>query len=136
MADCIFCKIAKGEIPSATVFENDDVRVIMDIGPAAKGHAIMLAKKHIPNIYELDPEDAAKIFSVAPKIAKAVQKTTGADGINVLQNNGEASGQTVFHLHVHFIPRFKGDSVQVGWKPGEYADGEAAKLAEEIKKNI
>ena len=136
MADCIFCKIANGEIPSATVFENDDVRVIMDIAPAAKGHAILLAKKHVANMFELDADTAGRIFSVVPKVAKAVKEATGADGLNVLQNNGEAAGQTVFHLHVHFIPRFDGDSVKVGWKPGSYADGEAAEIAEKIKKLI
>lgn len=136
MSDCIFCKIANGEIPSATIFENEDVRVILDIAPAAKGHAILLPKKHMANMFETDAETAAKIFSVVPKVAKGLNEELGCDGMNILQNNGEAAGQTVFHLHVHFLPRFKGDTVKVGWKQGSYADGEAAELAEKIAKKI
>lgn len=136
MDNCIFCKIANGEIPSATIFENEDCRVILDIGPAAKGHAILLVKKHVPNIFEMDADTAAKIFSVVPKVANAIKEVTGCDGMNILQNNGPAAGQTVFHLHIHFIPRFDGDKVAVGWKPGSYADGEAAELAAKIAAKI
>ncbi len=132
MDNCIFCKIIKGDIPSATVFENDDVKVIMDISPAAKGHCILLAKKHVANMFELDAETASKIFSVVPRVASAVKEVTGCDGLNILQNNGEAAGQTVFHLHVHFIPRFKNDTVKMGWETGKYADGEAAEWAAKI----
>ena len=136
MDGCIFCKIANGGIPSATIFENDDVRVIMDINPAAKGHAILLAKKHVADIFELDPETAGRIFSVVPKVATAIKKVTGCDGLNILQNNGSAAGQTVFHLHIHFIPRFGNDKVAVGWKPGAYAEGEAAEIASKIAAEI
>ncbi len=136
MSDCIFCKIANGEIPSATIFENEDVRVILDIAPAAKGHAIMLIKKHAANIFELDPETAGRIFSVVPKIATAIKETTGCDGMNILQNNGTAAGQTVFHLHIHFIPRFDNDTVNVKWATGSYSDGEAGELAKKIAANI
>ncbi len=132
MSDCIFCKIANGEIPSATVFENEDCRVILDIAPAAKGHAIMLVKKHVANIIELDAETAGRIFSVVPKIAAAIKEITGCDGMNILQNNGTAAGQTVFHLHIHFIPRFENDTVNVKWATGSYADGEANELARAI----
>lgn len=132
MDNCIFCKIANGEIPSATIFENEDCRVILDIAPAAKGHAILLVKKHCPNIFEMDAETAGRIFSVVPKVAAAIKEATGCDGMNILQNNGPAAGQTVFHLHIHFIPRFDNDKVAVGWKPGAYEDGEAAALAEKI----
>ncbi len=134
--DCIFCKIANGEIPSATIYEDDDVRVIMDINPAAKGHAIMLSKKHVANAFELDAETSGRIFRNVPKIANAIKEETGCEGMNILQNNGPVAGQTVFHLHVHFIPRYSGDTVSVGWKPGAYADGEAEKLAEKIRKRI
>lgn len=132
MDNCIFCKIANGEIPSATIFENDDVRVILDIAPAAKGHAILLVKKHVANIFELDSETAGRIFSIVPKVAAAIKEVTGCDGMNILQNNGPSAGQTVFHLHIHFIPRFDSDKVMVGWKPGAYEDGEAASLAAKI----
>lgn len=136
MDNCIFCKIANGEIPSATIFENDDVRVILDIGPAAKGHAILLVKKHVANIFELDADTASRIFAVVPKVAAAIKEVTGCDGMNILQNNGPAAGQTVFHLHIHFIPRFENDRVAMGWKPGSYADGEANALAAEIAAKI
>ncbi len=136
MDDCIFCKIANGVIPSATIFENDDVRVIMDINPAAKGHAILLVKKHVANIFELDPDTAGRIFSVVPRVAAAIKKVTGCDGLNILQNNGTAAGQTVFHLHIHFIPRFENDKILMGWKPGSYADGEAAEIAAKIAAEI
>jgi len=134
--DCIFCKIANGDIPSATVYEDELFRAIMDISPANKGHVIILPKNHAANVFELSEEEAAKAFVVAKKVAAGVKAVTGCDGVNILQNNGEAAGQTVFHFHVHVIPRFKGDTVSVGWKQGEYADGEAAELAKKIVENM
>lgn len=136
MDSCIFCKIANGEIPSATIYEDEAVRVILDIAPAAKGHAILLVKKHVANLFELDEQMAGKIFSVVPKVAAAIKEELGCDGMNILQNNGEAAGQTVFHLHIHFIPRWDGDTVDIGWKPGRYADSEAVELAERIAKRV
>lgn len=132
--NCIFCKIIAGEIPSTAVYEDDDFRAILDVNPAARGHVIILPKKHAANIFELEDEEAAKIFPVAKKIATALKKTYQCDGVNVLQNNGEAAGQTVFHLHVHVIPRYYDDDVNIMWKPGETPDLEA--VAEEIKKNL
>lgn len=132
--DCIFCKIIAGEIPSTTVYEDDDFKAILDVNPAARGHVIILPKKHAANIFELEEEDAKKIFPVAAKIAAALKKTYQCDGVNILQNNGEAAGQTVFHLHVHVIPRYYGDGVNIKWQPGETPDLNA--VAEEIKKNM
>ena len=117
--NCIFCKILAGEIPSTAVYEDDDFRAILDVNPAARGHVIILPKNHAANIYELPDEDASKIMVVAKKIATAIEKAYHCDGVNILQNNGEAAGQTVFHLHVHVIPRFKGDTVNIGWKQGD-----------------
>ena len=134
--DCIFCKIAAGIIPSATVYEDDDFRAILDIAPAHKGHTIILPKKHAANLFELDADSAAKVFPVAKKVAAAVKKATGCEGVNILQNNGTAAGQTVFHLHVHVIPRFEGDGILPVWPQGAYADGEAATLAEAIRKEL
>ena len=116
--NCIFCKILAGEIPSTAVYE-DDFKAILDVNPAARGHVIILPKNHAANIYELPDEDASKIMVVAKKIATAIEKAYHCDGVNILQNNGEAAGQTVFHLHVHVIPRFKGDTVNIGWKQGD-----------------
>ena len=133
MNSCIFCKIAAGEIPSATLYEDENFRVILDIAPAAKGHAILLPKKHAANLFEADEEMLAKALPVVKKVSAALCKTLNCDGINILQNNGEAAGQTVFHLHIHMIPRYKEDTVKIGWAQGSYSEGEAAKLAEEIR---
>ena len=135
MDNCIFCKILSGVIPSTAVYEDDSFKAILDVNPAARGHVIILPKNHAANIFELPDEDASKIMIVAKKIATAIKKTYNCDGVNILQNNGEAAGQTVFHLHVHVIPRFEGDSVNVGWKQGEMPEDMAA-IAEEIKKNL
>ena len=136
MDSCIFCKIIKGEIPSSTIYEDENVKVILDIEPAAKGHAILLVKQHVANVFELDAELAGKVFSVVPKVAAAIKKELGCDGMNILQNNGVEAGQTVFHLHMHFIPRWKDDSINIKWNKLSYADGEAAALAEAIKANL
>ena len=136
MADenCIFCKIIAGEIPSTAVYEDEDFRAILDVNPAARGHVIILPKNHAANIFELDAAEASKVFPIAKKIATAVMKTYHCDGVNILQNNGEAAGQTVFHLHVHVVPRYYGDGVNIMWKAGETPDLQA--VADEIKKNL
>lgn len=136
MDSCIFCKILKGEIPSTTIYEDENVKVILDIAPAAKGHAILLVKEHVANIFELNQDLAGKIFAVVPKVATAIKEELGCDGMNILQNNGVEAGQTIFHLHIHFIPRWKEDSVNIKWKPLSYADGEAAALADAIRTRL
>lgn len=135
MSDCIFCKIIAGEIPSATVYEDDDVKAILDVNPAAKGHVIVLPKTHAENIFSIPDEDLKKAICVAKKIATALKKTYNCDGVNILQNNGEAAGQSVFHLHIHVIPRFEGDTVNMKWTPGEMPD-DMAETAEAIRKNL
>ena len=132
--NCIFCKIIAGEIPSTAVYEDDDCKAILDVNPAARGHVIIIPKKHAANIFEIEDEDAAKLFPVAKRIATALKKTYDCDGVNILQNNGEAAGQTVFHLHVHVVPRFHDDDVKMTWKPGETPDLDA--VANEIRKNL
>ena len=119
MEDCIFCKIISGEIPSTTVYEDDDVKAILDVNPAARGHVIVLPKKHAADVFSLPDEDLSKAICVAKKIAVALKEAYKCDGVNILQNNGEAAGQTVFHLHIHVIPRFEGDTISVKWKQGE-----------------
>lgn len=132
--NCIFCKIANGEIPSATLYEDDDFRIILDLGPASKGHALLLPKEHYENLYMLPDELAAKALPVAKKMITKLTEVLGCDGYNVVQNNGETAGQTVFHFHMHLIPRYKGDQVGLGWKMGELTDEERddilAKLSE------
>lgn len=133
---CVFCKIIAGEIPSATIYEDEDFKVIMDISPAAKGHAIMLPKKHFANLYEMDDDAASKALIVARRVATAIKEELGCTGLNLVQNNGEVAGQTVFHFHMHLIPRNQGDSVSITWKPGNYGDGEAAKIATALAKKM
>ncbi len=132
-ADCIFCKIANGEIPSATVYEDEDFRVILDLGPANPGHALILPKEHYPNLPALDERLAAKALPLAGKIGAAMQEALGCDGFNVLQNNGTAAGQSVFHFHVHVIPRYTADRKMISWVPGKYAEGEMEKVADQIR---
>ncbi len=120
--NCIFCKIAAGEIPSATLYEDDDFRVILDIEPASKGHALILPKEHYANLYELDDELAAKAMVLAKKMVTKLTAILGCDGYNVVQNNGTVAGQTVFHFHMHLIPRYQGDGVKLGWKQGTLTD--------------
>ena len=126
--NCIFCKLAGGEIPTATLYEDEDFRVILDANPAAKGHALIIPKEHYANLYELDDELAGKVLVLAKKMITKLTDILGCDGYNIVQNNGEAAGQTVFHFHMHLIPRFKDDGVGVTWKMGE--------LTEEDKNDI
>lgn len=116
--NCIFCKIAKGEIPSATIYEDDDFRVILDLMPASKGHALVLPKAHAANLYELEDEVAAKLLPVAKKVMAQMTDILGCDGYNVLQNNGACAGQTVFHYHMHLIPRYEGEEIGISWESG------------------
>ena len=129
---CIFCKLANGDIPTATVYEDEYLRAIMDAAPANKGHIIILPKSHAANIYELEDEYVSRAFVLAKKLAVALKKLTGCDDVNILQNNGGAAGQTVFHFHVHVIPRFKNDDCTIVWKPTSYEDGEASEVAKKI----
>ena len=112
--NCIFCKLANGDIPTATLYEDDDFRVILDAGPASKGHALILPKEHYKNLYELDDEIAAKALVLAKKMITKLTDVLGCDGYNIVQNNGEVAGQTVFHFHIHLIPRYEGDEVGLG----------------------
>jgi len=121
--NCIFCRIANGEIPSATIYEDDMFRVILDINPASKGHALILPKEHYANIFEVPDEVAARSVVLAKKIMTKMKDIVGCDGYNLLQNNGISAGQTVFHYHVHMIPRFEGDNMGLQWKPGELDEG-------------
>ena len=126
--NCIFCKIANGDIPSETIYEDERFRVILDLAPAAKGHALILPKSHYANLFEIPEDLAAKAFLVAQKMAKKMVPALKADGLNVVQNNGEVAGQTVFHFHMHLIPRYENDQVGLTWTPG--------KLTDEVKQEI
>lgn len=130
--NCIFCKIANGEIPSRTLYEDEDFRVIMDLAPATKGHSLILPKDHYKNIYEIADDTAAKVLPLAKKLAALMTEKLGADGFNVVQNNNEVAGQTVFHFHVHLIPRYKDDNQSLVMKPQEMTDGELDEIRDMI----
>ena len=134
--DCIFCKIANGEIPSATVYEDSICRVILDVNPANKGHALIIPKEHFDNIYSMDAETAAKIFTIATEVAKAQKAELNPDGLNILQNNGEAAGQTVFHFHMHLVPRYIKDNVTMTWIPGKADTEELSAVSKALRKRI
>lgn len=129
---CIFCKIANGEIPSKTLFEDEKFRVILDLAPAAKGHALILPKEHFANIYELPEETAADVMKLAKRMAARMTEKLSCDGFNLLQNNGEIAGQTVFHYHMHLIPRYEGDGQKIGWKPGSPSQEELEAVRKQI----
>ena len=134
--DCIFCKLANGVFPTNTVYEDDDFRVILDASPAAKGHSLILPKQHTDNLYETDDAELSKLLPVAKKVAKALKKTFNCDGVNIVQNNEPAAGQTVFHLHVHAIPRCTNDNVGIGWPQNTPDADEQVKIAADIASNI
>lgn len=130
--NCIFCRIAAGEIPSKTIYEDERFRVILDLGPVTRGHALILPKEHYRNIYEL-PEDAAgDVMKLAKRMTVQMTQKLHCDGFNLLQNNEEVAGQSVFHFHMHLIPRYREDGQKIGWKPGEVTQEEL----EEIKNQI
>ena len=134
--NCIFCKLANKDIPTNIIYEDDRFTVILDASPATKGHALILPKNHAANIYELPDEDASSVFVLAKKLATKMTKILHCDGFNIVQNNGEAAGQTVMHLHFHIIPRYKNDSVNIGWQPMKPSNEELAATAALIKEKM
>ncbi len=130
--NCIFCKLAAGEIPTNTLYEDDKFRVILDLAPATKGHALILPKDHYANLYEIPDEVAGEVMCLAKKMAAIMTEKLGCDGFNLLQNNGEAGGQTVFHFHMHLIPRYREDGKILEWEKLEMTQEEL----EEIKNTV
>lgn len=130
--DCIFCKIANGEIPSKTIYEDETFRVILDLGPAARGHALILPKEHAENLYEVTDEVASGALVLAKKIAVRMSQKLHCEGLNVVQNNGALAGQTVPHFHIHLIPRYHDDGQNINWVPGSPSQEEL----EEVKRQI
>jgi histidine triad (HIT) family protein len=134
--DCIFCKIANGDIPSNTIYENSEFKVIMDIAPASKGHVLVIPKEHFDNIYDIDAETAGKLFQLVTVVARALKEVLNCDGMNVLQNNGLIAGQTVFHFHMHLIPRYEGDTVTIKWEEHPMEDVDMEQLRQDIRKAL
>ncbi len=139
MSDCIFCKIVKGEIPAAKVFENEHVLAFLDISQVTKGHTLVIPKVHKENLYELTPEIARNLFEVVPAIANALKREFNPIGLNILNNNGESAGQSVFHYHMHLLPRYgKGDGFGAVWvaNTSDYTPQKLQEMAANIQKQI
>ncbi len=136
MEDCIFCKIVKGELPSAKVYEDDMTLAFLDLKPVNLGHILVVPKKHFSNIYETPDEELGAMIKTAKKISIAVKKSTDADGVNLAMNNNHAAGQVIFHSHLHVIPRYHNDGFELWHGKREYKEGEMKELAEKIQKEI
>ncbi|WP_422122720.1 HIT family protein [Planococcus sp. X10-3] len=139
MTNCIFCKIISGEIPSVKIYEDEHVFAFMDIMPLSKGHTLLIPKTHRESVYDLQGDEAAQLFSVAPKIASAIKETFNPEGLNLLNNNGAKAGQSVFHFHLHFIPRYgESDGFGAKWltKEKEFTTERIQELAEEVKTKL
>ena len=120
--DCIFCKLANGEIPARSIYEDENFKVILDAAPATRGHALILPKEHADNLYQLSEEMVGRAFRLAKNMAASMTDTLGCQGFNIVQNNGEAAGQTVLHFHIHLIPRYLNDGQGSFWEPRHYSD--------------
>ncbi|MBM7643459.1 HIT family protein [Streptococcus loxodontisalivarius] len=137
MENCIFCKIVAGEIPSSKVYEDDEVLAFLDISQTTKGHTLLIPKKHVRNVLDMDQATAETTFARLPKIARALQKATGAQGMNIVNNNEEIAGQTVFHAHIHLIPRYEsGDGFSINYTTHEPDFEALGQLAEQISKEV
>lgn len=134
--NCIFCKIIAGEIPSNTIYEDDEFKVVLDVSPASKGHALILPKNHYADLYEIDEDVAADAMKLAKKLAIHMTDVLKCDGFNLVQNNHEVAGQTVFHFHMHLIPRYNGDTVGITWKPGELTDEDKEEILSKVKAQL
>ena len=133
--NCIFCKLANGEIPTNAIYEDEDFKVILDASPASRGHALILPKEHYANIYEIESGTLAKATKLAQKIITHETEVLGCDGYNIVQNNGEIAGQTVFHFHMHLIPRYKEEDNAgvIEWNHMEFSDEEMREICESMK---
>ena len=134
--DCIFCKIAAGEIPSRKIYEDSDLIAIMDLNPTSKGHSLIIPKEHCTNIYDIDEDIAAKVMKTAKKLATKMTVALNCDGFNLLQNNGETAGQTMFHFHMHLIPRYKdADNNMLKFTSVSFSDEEMEAIRDQIIKD-
>ena len=132
--DCIFCKLANGDIPTNSIYEDERFNVILDLGPATKGLALILPKDLADNLFELPDDTAAEAMKLAKKLGSKLVEKLGAQGLNLVQNNGEVAGQTVKHFHLHLIPRYDGDGQSILWKPTSPSIEELASIKEVLTK--
>ncbi len=134
--DCIFCKIVRRQAPSSVVYEDERIMAFMDIRPVSEGHTLIIPKKHFVDVFDTPNDELAAMCVLSKRIALAVKKATGADGITIVQQNGEAAGQDIFHIHVHIIPRFEGKKVprfsDLEFANRENLDSNAARISKEL----
>lgn len=130
--DCIFCKIVRGDIPSHVIYEDEHFKAILDTQPASAGHTVILSKEHAESLSELSNKSCSRLFPLVKKLAGVIVSAVGAEGANILQNDGEAAGQTIFHFHTHIIPRRSGDGVVIKWD----GTGAGSEELSEIKSKI
>lgn len=134
--NCIFCKIGSGDIPSYKLYEDEDFKVFLDLSPTSYGHALIIPKEHYKNLFELDDTIASKALVLAKKVGAAMMNTLHCDGLNVLQNNGGAAGQTMFHFHIHLIPRYKEDDTKIIFAENSLTEDDAKKIIDLITKDL
>jgi len=133
MSNCIFCAIAEGRLPSYEIYQDEHFKVIMDRYPCATGHVLIMPKRHVADIYELNAEEAAGLMPLAQKVAEKMREVFSMDGLNLLQNNGKAAGQVVDHFHLHLLPRYENDGIRFGGKPTDPPLEELERVAKMLK---
>ena len=131
--DCLFCKIIAGEIPSYKLYEDDLIYVMLDRYPSARGHSLILPKRHSADVYDLTDEECSRIFVTSKKVALSLRESLDFEGLNLLQNNGKAAGQAINHFHLHLIPRFKGDGIKIKGETTDPSPEELEAVLKEIK---
>lgn len=137
MENCLFCKIINGEIPSSKIYEDNQVMAFLDISQTTPGHSLLVPKEHIRNVLDMSQETATSLFARLPKLARALQKATGSLGMNIINNNEEIAGQTVFHAHVHLVPRYTAnDGIDISFTTHEPNFEALGKLAEQISQEV
>ncbi len=134
--NCIFCKIIAGQIPANKIYEDEDTFAMLDINPVNPGHTLVISKEHYVNIFEVPDALITKMISTVKKVAHAIKDSMSIENGNIIMNNGKDAGQTVFHAHIHFIPRNAGDGHKDLWHGKPYGEGEAQEIIEKIKKAL
>ncbi len=131
--DCIFCKIVAGELPAEIVAQDERTVAFMDVNPGARGHVLVIPRRHARNLYDVPADDLAAVAQTAQRVALRARDRLGADGVNLITSAEPAAWQTVFHFHVHVIPRYTGDALRLPWTPASAAPDELARVAAELR---
>jgi histidine triad (HIT) family protein len=131
--DCVFCKIIAGELPGQIVAQDERTVAFMDISPATRGHALVVPRRHVRDLLEIGEEDLVAVILAAQRLARRAKDRLGADGVNLLNSCGRAAWQTVFHFHIHVVPRYEGDPLRLPWVPEPGSPEEIAAAAEALR---